>query len=165
MAVDEESSRDTRVADLWRFYDEHATQARQHESLRATVTSILTGFAAVLVGFASTGGLQRSDVPAGVLVISIGLLGALLSLKHYERNRFHVKVLGEVRKEIGTVRGELGRPLTSEVRERATKEHRADFSKKVGGRWIETSHLYQLWVALDLLVSAVGVVIVVGSLT
>jgi hypothetical protein len=30
------------VGNLWRFYEEHASQARQHENLRATVTSILS---------------------------------------------------------------------------------------------------------------------------
>lgn len=165
MPAAEQSSQSEKVADLWRFYDEHATQARQHENLRATVTSILTGFAAVLVGFASAGGLDSSDVPAGLLVTGIGLLGALLSLKHYERNRFHVQVLGVVRREIGTLRGEE-EPITQTLRTAAEDDHRRDFSKKVmGGSLIEGVSLYQLWVWLDLVVAAVGVWIVVGSVS
>src|SRR5687767_975537 len=91
---------DRRLDDLWHYYAENAAQARQHEDLRASVTSILAGFAAALVGFAGIGGLEPSDIPAGVLVWIIGVLGALLSLKHYERNRFHVEVLGVIRKQI-----------------------------------------------------------------
>jgi hypothetical protein len=130
------------------------------------VTSILTGLAAVLVGFAGTGGLQHSDVPAGLLVIAIGLLGALLSLKHYERNRFHTQVLRAVRKEIGDLRGEEGRPVTSILRETAEEKHGDDFPKKVkAGSSIVRIGLWQLWVALDLMVAVVGAMIVVGSLT
>jgi hypothetical protein len=161
------SELDRVVSDLWRFYDEHAAQARQHETLRATVTSILTGFAAALVGFAGIGGLEPSDVPAGVFVVLIGVLGALLSLKHYERNRFHVQVLAAVRREIDRLRPTPERVAasTGDLRKVATGEHKAEFSQKVkyGSLLVQLS-LFQLWVALHLAIAAVGAVIVAVSL-
>jgi len=171
VVVPEQSSRvDRAVTDLWRYYDEHAAQARQHEDLRATVTSILAGFAAGLVGFAGIGGLEPSDVPAGVLVVAIGVLGALLSMKHYERNRFHVQVLGAVREEITKLRADPGRaPLsTADLRGRAEKKHGKEFSfrreKPKQGSWLVQTSLSRLWVALHLAVAAVGAVIIGVSL-
>jgi hypothetical protein len=160
---------DQLVSDLWRFYDEHAAEARQHETLRATVTSILVGFAAALVGFASTGGLEPSDIPAGVLVIVIGVLGGLLSLKHYERNRLHTRILGAIRLEITELRKDPKRAFrsTGEIRDAAEKKHNEKFrlDRKKGGSWLVRTRLFQLWIALDLLVAVVGAVIVVVSAT
>lgn len=162
---------DDALRDLWHYYDEHAAQARQHEDLRASVTSIMAGFAAALVGFAGIGGLRSSDTPAGVLVILIGALGALLSLKHYERNRFHVRVLGEVRKEITRLRAHPdSKPLsTSTLRQNATTEHVKEFrlrrTEPKLGTWLVRTSLFQLWVALPLAIAADGVVVVVLALS
>jgi len=95
-----EQSETVMIDDLWHYYDEHATQARQHENMRATVTSTLAGIAAAVVGLAGVGGLTVADLPAGLVVIVLSGLGVALSIKHYERNRFHTKVLSEVRQEI-----------------------------------------------------------------
>ena len=184
---DQSSQAEQAVSDLWRFYDEHAAQARQHENLRATVTSILTAFAAALVGFASSGGLHRSDAPAGALVIVLGVLGALLSLKHYERNRFHVRVMGAVRKEVTRLRRDPARvpQTTKALRDGAEEKHKREFfrpktceegkerseereddpeEESEKGSWLVRLSLYQLWAALDLAVAAVGAIIVAISL-
>jgi hypothetical protein len=158
------------VRDLWHFYDEHAAQARQHEDLRASITSILAGFAAALVGFAGIGGLKPSDAPAGVLVILLGALGALLSLKHYERNRFHVQVMHEVRTEIERLQAHPdSKPSPpGTLRDEAKKKHAERFKlrrqKREAGTWLVRVHLFQLWAALPLAISAVGVVVVVVAL-
>jgi hypothetical protein len=167
---------DRALHDLWHFYDEHAAQARQHEDLRATVTSILAGFAAAVVGFAGIGGLEPSDVPAGLVVIVLGVLGALLSLKHYERNRFHTKVMKVVRNEITCLEKNPGKAprTTSELRELAEQAHVKDFShheedeekkpeKADREPWLVRTHLFHLWVALPVAFAAVGVLIVVLS--
>jgi disulfide bond formation protein DsbB len=92
-------SNDT-VGNLWRFYEEHASQARQHENLRATVVSILSSIAAAVVALVGVGGINHADIPASVVVILLGLLGVALGIKHYERNRMHTEVMGAVRCEI-----------------------------------------------------------------
>jgi hypothetical protein len=161
---------DRALRDLWHFYDEHAAQARQHEDLRATVTSILAGFAAAVVGFAGIDGLETSDIPAGLVVIVFGVLGALLSLKHYERNRFHTSVMKAVRDEITNLETHLGKtPKSTDVlRGEGEAANARTFSlrgKKVeqGDSWLVRTHLFHLWVALPLAIAAVGVVIVVLS--
>ena len=165
---------DPAIDDLWRYYDEHAAQARQHETLRATVTSILAGFSAALVGFAGVGGLERADAPAGVLLIVFGLLGALLSLKHYERNRFHTTVMGTVRGEIETLRANPKHRPTSPgaLRQGAEQKHEDEFSlrRRKAGRserlapWLVRVRLAQLWAALPLAIAVVGVVVLIAAL-
>jgi len=181
---DESAQAEGAISDLWRFYDEHAAQARQHETLRATVTSTLGAFAAALVGFAGVGGLERADAPAGALLIVFGLLGAPLSLKHYERNRFHTKVMSTVRDEIATLRGNPGHAAsTHQLRKRAKKEHQQEFSLRQTRAektkqlpplqskttqpvsWVVRVNLWQLWAALPLAITVVGVVILIASLS
>ena len=166
------------IRDLWHFYDEHAAQARQHETLRATVTSILAGFAAALVGFAGVGGLEQADAPAGALLIAVGLLGAPIGLKHYERNRLHTDVMHDVREEITRVRRDPkvrtdpghGPASPGELRDCAEKRHNSAFSLRRKKRkerpksWLVRVHLWQLWAVLRFLILVAGVVILVFSL-
>lgn len=173
MQAKADSSRvDRAIRELWHFYDEHAAQARQHEDLRASVTSTLGGFAAALVGFAGIGGLHPSDVPAGLLVMVFGVLGAGLSLKHYERNRFHVRVMGAVRDEIFMIEADPEHTprSTQEVRGAAEADHRTDFKlrrkatvEEKRASWLVRASLARLWAALPLAVAAVGAAIVVVS--
>jgi hypothetical protein len=97
------------------------------------------------------------------------VLGALLSLKHYERNRFHTKVMKAVRDEITRLeKHPREQPKSTDVlRQEGETANASDFSlrgKKVTeGPWLVRTHLFHLWVALPLAIAAVGVVIVVFS--
>jgi hypothetical protein len=181
------------ISDLWRFYDEHAAQARQHETLRAAVTTLLAGFAATIVGTVTSDGFQRDDVLAGALVMAIGFVGALLSLKHYERNRFHMKVLKVTRDEITLLRraqgSNVGAKSTRTLRKRAKANHARTFSlfgergqrderersgpvadadkerdEDVPKTWLVATRLWVLWLALPIVIMIAGAVIVVCSL-
>jgi hypothetical protein len=119
----------TTISNLWRFYDEHASQARQHETLRANVTSTLAAIAAAIVALAGVGGLSRADVPAGLVVVLFGALGIALSLKHYEHNRLHTKIMHEIRTHIDSAVGPDAQPSQSTVRirEAGKTKHNATF--------------------------------------
>ncbi|MEV0175966.1 hypothetical protein AB0I00_33260 [Streptomyces sp. NPDC050803] len=127
MANDDRSAA---IADLWRYYDEHAAQARQHETLRATVTSILAAISAAVVALSGVGGLSTADIPAGVVVLVLSVLGVALSIKHYERNRFHTKVLAATRTAIDNLQRNpaLEVPRTGDLRKAAKKKHKKEFS-------------------------------------
>lgn len=118
------------IPGLWRYYEEHASQARQHENLRATVTSILSSIAAAVVGLASLGGLDRADLPAGIVVVVLALLGVALSLKHYERNRLHTRILAAIRDEVARLdQDPAASPhSTQEIRDEAERDHNSNFA-------------------------------------
>jgi hypothetical protein len=152
--------RDALVEDLWRFYAEHAAQARQHETLRAAVTTALVGFAAALLGLTKA---AEPDASSGAMLIVLGLLGALLNLKHYERNRFHTKVMSTVRDEITRLRATSECASTDELRRVATKTHRGASTGAMA--WISRLRLATLWTALPMAVLMVGVLACVAATT
>ncbi len=161
------SDRALAVGDLWRFYEEHAAQARQHENLRATVTSTLAGIAAAVVGLAGIGGLHGADIPAGIVVTMLGLLGVALSTKHYERNRFHTSILGATRSEIDRVHSarRAGVRDTTSVRREGVEKHQQDFhvvGSKASSPWIGI-RLHLLWLGLPLGVTLTGALVIVLS--
>ncbi len=121
-----------RVADLWHLYQEHATQARQHETLRATVNGTLAAIAAAVITLTGFGGLSGADFPAGLIVLLIGILGVALNVKHFERNRWHTEVMESVQREIDSLRQPevIGARSMSEI----VREARADHNRKVMAR-------------------------------
>jgi hypothetical protein len=158
---------DQTVPGLWRYYDEHAAQARQHENLRASVTSILSAIAAAVVSLAGLGGLDKADIPAGIVVVVLGFLGVALSVKHYERNRLHTQILHAIRTEITRLdQDEAAVPLsTEEIRSRAEGEHNSSFAvwraaKRVSkSPWVRV-RLHILWLGLPAAVGIVGILVI-----
>jgi hypothetical protein len=163
------------IPDLWRFYEEHAAQARQHETLRASVASILGGIAAAVVAFATSDGLTGTDALAGIVVIALGILGTALSIKHYERNRMHTTILKEIRCEITRLQQEPDRAprTTDDIRKAGVEKHKekfALFERKSDRRlrprgtspWVGV-RLHHLWISLNLSIALVGVLLIIGS--
>ena len=160
------------VADLWHFYDEQAAQARQHETLRATVTGTLAAIAGAITALTGVGGFTPSDVPAGLVVVIISGLGIALSLKHFERNRWHITLMRQTQQEIEGLRLRGPHPhLPGEARlmrriwNDAKREHEEKFSTtkrpKRAGRspWVRI-RLYRLWIGLPLGIGIVGLIII-----
>ena len=166
---------DRRLDGLVRLYDEHLSQAQQHEELRAQATSILSAIAAGVAGFAGIDGLTRSDVPAGMLVTLVALLGVLISLKHYERYRYHAFTLDLIQEEIDKPPGE-SRMAPAAVKFAAESGHRSGWSLRSEYRKHRTLYgderpasvltavrLHLLWAALPAAIGLAGIVITVLS--
>lgn len=143
---------------LWRFYEEQAAQVRQHEDLRATVTSTLAAIAAAVVALAGIGGLSSADIPSGIVVVLLGALGLALSLKHYERNRFHAAIMG-------ATRGEIDRVLFAGSTVTATGDLRSGANTTHKAEWpiVSRVRLNVLWLGLPLGVGLIGVLVIVLS--
>jgi hypothetical protein len=90
-----------RLESLWKYYEEHASQAKQHEDQRERMTALLIVLAGVMVGFLTADKLDVCfRIFGSVMLFVIGLFGLMFSLKHYERNRLHTAILGKIRAEI-----------------------------------------------------------------
>ncbi len=77
---------------LFELYKEQRDLGLHHEDQRAKVTGLMFTVATILIGlvvFDKT--LTIFDLPAAILIITLGIFGALFSLKHYERFTFHRK--------------------------------------------------------------------------
>lgn len=147
---------DQRLDGLWNFYQEQAAQARQHEDLRAAVTSALVGISGTMIALAGLGGLTPADIPTGIAVVAIGAIGVVLSLKHYERNRFHAKVMGATRSQIDAIAfSGVGEQSTKGIRGVAEKANRRDHPL------LEPVRLHVLWALLPASVCVLGILVVV----
>jgi hypothetical protein len=78
---------------LWRFYQDHITHGRHHETLRATTTTVLLAIAAGILGL--LGGmhslpLQKGQLPLTLFLFILGVFGAFFSAKYHERFEFNM---------------------------------------------------------------------------
>ena len=166
-----------RIESLWKFYDEHATQARQHEDQRERMTAVLVTLAGLLVGFLNADNQSAAYrlLGSGALTI-LGLGGFLFSLKHYERNRYHARILNEIRGEIdlclstqaattpaGSIRTTAMRSLTA-IRDAAEADHYTKHpeapkcAQTKATSKIARHRTYLYWASAPLLVSLVGAI-------
>ena len=168
-----------RLAHLWRYYEEHAQHAREHEQLRAHVASTMAAMAAAVVGLAGVGGLSKADVPAGFVVVVLSGLGVALSIKHYERFKMHTSVMKVVRDEIDRLQAEAGwaGPDTGRLRKTGEARHAAAFGvlgerkkQPVGAAgqprivkvspWVDRVRLNLLWLGLPAAIGLIGIVVI-----
>ena len=167
---------------MWRYYEEHAQHAREHEQLRAHVASTMAAMAAAVVGLAGVGGLSKADVPAGFVVVVLSGLGVALSIKHYERFKMHTSVMKVVRDEIDQLQAEAEwpGPDTGQLRKTGEARHAASFGvlgerkkQPVGAAgqprtvkvspWVDRVRLNLLWLGLPATIGLIGLVVIVLS--
>jgi len=70
---------------LIKLYEEQWTQVRHLENQRATVTNLIVIIASAILGFIVQQGLSIEILPVSLLLIVLGVYGALASEKYYER--------------------------------------------------------------------------------
>src|SRR5580693_9786162 len=81
---------DTLVA----YWGEHRTQLRQSESQRAVLTNYVLAIAAAISGLVVQQRFRMQTLPLSIMVVLIGLYGALAAAKYHARANYH---LGQAR--------------------------------------------------------------------
>lgn len=138
---------------LWGFYVENLNSSRRHEDLREKMTGFVITFALGLLGLLSLKESGNTLVPPVYLtspLIVLGLFGALISRKHYERNRMHGYKARAYREELEKLYP--GIDIDTQLKT-AKKEHKSKY--KLTSR----THLNWLWTVLHLIVAFLGVVL------
>jgi hypothetical protein len=136
----------------WKMYNEHATQARHHETLRASVSTLLVAIIGALLGLLTKGTASKAT---GWFILLICALGFLLNLKHYERNRLHVTVVRGFRKVLDTV--PPSRLELTSTNETARKAHEAKHPL------VSQLRLHDLWTLIFGLLALIGFYFIVCS--
>ena len=156
MPLNEEDQGKLRIDVLQKFYVEHATQARQHETLRDRSTALMVTISAALGGFLGSN-FQRIDAApfkaVATLVVALGVFGALVSYKHYERNRMHVRIVGALRHRVNAELKKLTGLDNEVLMSEARSGHEAEFA-------FHRVRTYSLWIAINLAVAVVGMVLI-----
>jgi hypothetical protein len=141
------------------YWGEHRAQLRQSESQRAVLTNYVLAVAAALSGLVVQQHFRVMTLPLSVLVVLvvlIGLYGALAAAKYHERANYH---LGQARALTRSLvqPGEL--PDNEALLDRSRDEHGRQYP------WLYRIRLHWLWTGLHLGVAAYGLVLVVLTLT
>jgi multisubunit Na+/H+ antiporter MnhG subunit len=163
-----------RLDSLWKFYDEHGSHARAHEDQRERMTGLLITIAGVLIAFfgAKEASLAVQLTGAALLVV-LGVYGHFFSRKHYERNRFHTKIMRSIRSEIDLELEKPGQSSTSlkALRAKGAKDHYDQFPKededdprRCAKSWLARTRLNRYWAWVPLFVVLVGVCLGIAAL-
>jgi hypothetical protein len=139
---------------LWKMFEWETAQFRHHENERSAVASAVTGISAAMVAIVTFDDsiAAPADIPTALLLVALGVFGAIFSMKQYERSQFHYQRLQNVRGELESLLSDC--PL-QQLRDAAETNHKAKFPVLWGLR------LHDLWLALHLVVSVVGVFLLV----
>jgi hypothetical protein len=72
------------------YWKEHREQFRQSESQRAALTNYVVAIAAAISGFIVQQHFSLRTLALSILIIVIGLYGALAAAKYHERAEYHL---------------------------------------------------------------------------
>ena len=141
---------------LWKLYLEHCTHVRHHETQRSMVAASILAIAAALIGLVTFDrAIRITDLPMTILLVFLGLFGALFSAKQYERASMHTERARHYRDAVDATLD--GRPL-KRLKQEADAEHRKDF------KHLEKLRLNKFWVALYILLAAIGCALSIVSI-
>lgn len=85
---------------LLKIYEEQWAQARHLEDRRSTITNIVLLIATAVFGFIFQRSLSLQTLPLTILLIALGIYGAVASEKLYERAQFHLERVRYLHKRI-----------------------------------------------------------------
>jgi uncharacterized membrane protein YdbT with pleckstrin-like domain len=72
------------------YWSEHRSQLRQSESQRAILTNYVLAIAAAISGLGIQQHYRTQTLPLSIMVVLIGLYGALAAAKYHERANYHL---------------------------------------------------------------------------
>jgi hypothetical protein len=134
---------------LLTLYNEQRAQARWHEEQRERVSSLCVAVAGVLLALQGPAGADLVPVTS-LMLVGIGVFGAVTAWKHYERNRLHAELARTYRRRLAAL---VGATEIEAMNAMAAQRH--------GVVWRATQHLrlYRLWTTMNLLVAMLGLAI------
>jgi hypothetical protein len=136
------------------YWSDHRLQVRQSESQRATMTNFILVMTAGLSGLIIQQKLARSTLPLSVLIVLIGVYGALAAAKYHERAAYH---LSQARALTDTLKGMNVLAENPEL----DGQRQAHYNTYP---LLHRIRLHWLWTGLHLAVAVYGAVLTVVSI-
>ena len=140
---------------LLKLYEEDWQQARQAEDQRTAITNITLVIVPVVIGVIAQKDFDIQILPLTVLLILLGIYGAVTSQKLYERHCYFSDRAGLWRDKLSEIHPNL---QISQIRNDARTQHSARFKR------LEKIRLYSLWLILHLFVALIGLVLTLVAL-
>ncbi|WP_136658079.1 hypothetical protein [Nitratireductor sp. XY-223] len=129
-------------------YDQEKSQARKHELLRSTSTNYIIAISAGMLAFASKSDPMVQTV-IGLFLVILGVFGALLSQKHYERFHYHTRFAKAYDEKLAEWNGFSN--IDDYAKRREDQKKRFPFLHDQPLNW--------LWTAIHLFVSVIGILL------
>ena len=138
---------------LLHFIEENWTHARQHENQRATLSNLVVIIAVAICGAMTQTGFTSNALPFSLILIALGLYGAIASAKLYERSQYHINRARYLRARLDELCPE------AEILQRkndADKEHQKQY------RLLATKlDLHNVWLALHIIILMIGLLVTI----
>lgn len=132
---------------LIHMIQEQWTQARQSESQRAIMTNFIIIISSAILGFLVKTGAGKEAIPLTVFLTLLGILGAIVSEKLYERFYLHVQRVGRMMERLDEL---LPNAKICHLEEIADEKHRERFPVMVRIR------LHYLWTGIHVAIAIIG---------
>jgi hypothetical protein len=132
---------------LLKLYEEQWTQVRHLENQRATVTNLIVVIASAILGFIVQQGLSVEILPISLLLIVLGVYGALTSEKYYERIQLCIKRSTVFRDQIDKIQPEMN---LAQIMKDFNTQHKERFPR------LSKISLRSLWFFLHLAIALGG---------
>ena len=137
---------------LLKLYEEQWTQVRHLEDQRATVTNLIVVIASAMLGFIVQQGLSVEILPVSLLLIVLGVYGALTAEKYHERIQLRIKRSTVFRDQIDKMQPKMN---LAQIMKDYDSQHKERFPRlsKIG--------LRSLWLFLHLAITLGGIALTV----
>jgi hypothetical protein len=134
------------------YWSEHRSQLRQSESQRAVLTNYVLAIAAAISGLVIQQHYRLQTLPLSIMVVLIGLYGALAAAKYHERANYHLsqaRALTQVLVQSGDL------PDNDATLDQFRRDHYQEYPR------LSRIRLHWLWTGLPLGVAAYGLVLII----
>ena len=126
---------------------EHQEYARHHEEHREKATNIILLIAGGLFTASSLKQPDMLTIPLSFFIVVLGVYGAIISAKHYERSQFHLQRGRALRQELDRMIPDL---RLNELKDRADAETQRNFPTLFPLR------LFKMWIGIHVIVALGG---------
>ena len=142
---------------LLEMYKSEMSWAKQAEDQRTTIANIILVVASIIIGIIpKSGGLGKDTLPVSIFLIALGLYGALVSQKLYERFRFHYGRARHHRRKLNEL---LPDTEIQKSMDDADEEHKKKY------RWLSRVSFNRLWMSLYITIAVAGLILTAIILT
>jgi hypothetical protein len=140
---------------LLKLIDGQLALIRHYEEQRSTVTNFILVAASLAIGFLTQKGISLTSIPVTILLIVLGIYGAVTVTKLYERTQFSSAFIKHYTNLVNELYPDAG---IAAVREKVRAEHRIKFPT------LKRLHMYQLWGTLHIVIALTGVFLTIAIL-
>ncbi len=134
------------------YWNEQRQQMRQSETQRSVLTNLILVIVAALSGLIVQQSFANRTLPLALVILVVGVYGALASAKYHERADYHLmqaRALTELLHENGAL-------PEAELLDQARARHQAAFPR------LSRLRLHALWTGLHLGIAVYGVILAVA---